>query len=1854
MKIKNAKKIVGLMVGILIGINTYACSITPTFNYTIERSCGLPYIVKIFNTSSGNFNNSTKFWLKVNGQSMDTILGLDSVTVLLKKSGNNSLKLFVKDSSGCIDSSSNTTINVTTTAKTILDQSFNRSHSPEWINCLMYQNDPDTFRIKFESADTLKRLKIIWGDGQVDTTGTDLAPNTIKQHLYNSLGSFEVKIITLNASNCYDTIYGKVTNQRIPTAGIIGPPSGNNRGCVPHRLRIINNSYNISNLTKFQIEWGDGESQFLPYNASNDTIYHTYTKGMCAGIIKLTASNVCGSSFTTWNPVDISDKDKALWTVQKTCVPSDNHIFYNNSSDKYCLLPDVKEYFWDFGDGTTFGWTYSKAEQYHKYAKEGDYVITLLARNGCGVDTFKDVIRVFYKPVAGFSYDENRGCNPLTVNLTDTSKGRGYKRFWTITEGNSVYKFSDSILSYTFTKPGTHTVSIKVVNQCDSSIVTKSFVVNDKPTAKFSNLNNGCIPHQVNFNNTSTSYFTNPTFEWHLGNNQTSNLKSPSSKTFTTPGLYEIILIVKDSCGVDTFTQVLEVFGLPVASFNGDTVGCTFDSLKFVNNSTNSTQYNWSMGDNNNYTTSNLNDLKHAYHQTGNYTVRLISGTSSGCKDTAFHQLVIKPGAKAMFDINKSYACAPASFTITDKSLLANQYKWYANNVLVSESNTFNEYSITNDSTIVKIKLLVTSSSSCQNDSIEKTIFTPKNPQALINNNDSGCGILNVLFSNQSTSLFSSQWDLGNSTISNLKNPTTQYLAAKYGDTIYKVKLLVRNWLGCKDSTTSQVKVFVAPTSVFVKDKTSGCGPLQVSFTNQSKTNNSRDTSSLSHQWYVNNNIQTAKNIQSSFNASLSKDTLHKVVLITTSMNGCRDTTEESVTVYPKPKVDFMLNKDKACYSLDVITSNMSAPKGSGSINNMTFEWNFGNGMSSNQINAQASFKSSLFQDTNYTIRLIGYSQHGCIDSAKKQVVVYAKPTAVISLDRNAGCAPLKVRTLNNSRANGNGALMHQWNFNNGFISSAENDSAIYHNNLDNNVNYDIDYVVTTVNGCKDTSKLSLTVYPKPKVDFVISTTKVCSPAVIIANDQSINPGSYRWGLSSVLNQGNASASFALPGLNLYDTIYRIYHQVASPFGCLSDIISKEVLLMGKPVSKFIFNKDSICSIEKVSMLNNSLGAASYLWSFGDGKTSTAVNPSVKYVINPVVTKDTTFDVRLISTSVNGCKDTTFKTTFLISKPLDKMTMDKSFGCTDLNVSFTNNSNDFKTLYWDFGDKSATEVGQSANHTFVNQTESLVLQPKITLVRSMFNCRDTITSTVLVYPKPVADFSSVRPDVCDDGLFQFVDKSKNSYKNTWTVNSTDVYEQKNINYKFNYSLVQDTLYNIKLVISNIYNCKDSALKTITLKPKMVLGFQKNPITSCENGKIDFTNLSKNAVRYFWRFGDGGISNEVNPSYIYDRYGYFKIMLYGYNDDGCVDSTDGTEFMRVYEKPIADFTYGPIVPKLPNAIVDFVAKPIVYGTNLDELRYEWDFGDNSGESSNNFKKTPTHKYEIAGNVNVTLIVSNDNCSDMIQKPIFIDDPKPVVDFTASVIEGCAPLKVDFNSQSVHGVSYRWIFGDGTPDSEEENPTHYFRNEGVYDVTLVVTGTGGVTSKTQYKLVNVYAKPLADFYASKTDLTIPNAVFKMINLTDNVVSNKWAVFDSIGNVIQTSNFRDPSFFVNQVGRFDVRLIAENSMGCVDTAYKSTYLRTEQPGFVYTPSAFTPNNNGMNEVFKPSLFNVKQRNYVFAVYNRWGEKVFETTDLEGEWDGVFKGVQCPQETYVWSISGEFENNELFSQRGTVTLLR
>lgn len=1829
-----------------------ACNVTPSFTYSLSNTCGIPTIVSASNTSSGSQNTASKYWWKVNyAMVTDTIIGKASQTLFLKRGGVNYVRLFVKDLNGCIDSA-NANITVTTSAKTILDQNQNYTYEPKWMNCLQFVTDPDSFRINFESADTLKNLRILWGDGSSDLTGNNLLPNTKKTHLYTTLGLYHLKIITTTGS-CTDTVYGLVYNQRQPTAGIVGPVSGSNRGCVPHTLRIINNSYNISNNTTFAIDWGNGDMETKPYTAYQDTFFHTYRKGVCSGVIKITASNLCGGSFSTWNPIDISEKDKAKWTVTTTCVSTGNYIFQNNSTDKYCLIPDIKEYFWDFGDGTTFGWTTSKGNQSHNYKTEGDYIVKLIAKTACGNDTFRGLVRVFYNPVAAYTFDKNRGCKPLSVKLIDTSKGRGLNRKWTVVDGSLTKIFTDSILNYTFVNPGNNSVNLSVNNPCSTVSITKPFIVTDVPKAKFDTLYNRCIPVVTSFKNTSTSYFSSAKYTWHFGDGTSSTQKNPGTKIYNTPGTYTVKLYVTDSCGTDSMFRTFTAYGRPKSIVKGDSAGCSYTRSYFTNSSLGANDFLWLWGDNTFNTRTDTSYIQHIYYSSGNFNVKLIATNSNGCKDTSSAIIYIKAGAKADFTINNPAACAPATFKITNKSVYGKNYKWYANNILVSTDSLIADSILYTDTTIVRVKLVTNSLSTCRTDSMEKVYFTPKNPKALVTNIDSGCGPFKVVFNNPSTFAYRSSWNFSNGSVSNLKNPTVIFHPALNNDTNYLVKLRVQNWLGCADSTTTSIKVFPHPKANFSRSDTAACGPKFISFNNTSKTNNANPYSSLKHLWnFGDGTSDTATSPSHTFRPDPKKDTTYRILLRTTSINGCADSLYKTFKVFPRPTIKFTPDKLDGCALLPVNFANQSVPNDTGSIRIMSFNWNSGNGITSTSRDFNAVYNASLYGDTSYKVTLIGSTEHDCLDTLIKTITVHPNPIAKFNVTMPSFCTPVNLKTINASVSRDLYPLSHQWNFGNGYQSGSVDDSTIYINTTNKDIPFTITYQAISKFNCRDTASYNFIVHPKPIARFSISSNKICAPAQLFVADSSINAYTYYWGEGNNAIGNQTSQNLRLNGIKIFDTTYTIAHAVQSDKGCLSDTVYKAVLVIGQPLAEFNYSKDSACMREALSLINNSLGSARFNWNFGDNNTSTAVHPKHLYKDTNGNGRDTTFTIRLIASSSAGCKDTFSKKVSLVSPASDGIFLSQSVGCSDLKVTLQNRSTAFPAVWWDFGDNTTPGYGDTVSHTFINNTGNITFQPTIKLYRQKHNCRDTVKSSVLVYPLPIADFRVTRTDPCNDGTHQFISSSKYQSALTWLLDSTTITGYNSFNYKLGSSSYYDTFYPITLKADNLYGCSDTTDIVVRVKPKLFVQFNTNPLIACEDALVSFTNTSISTKRFMWKFGDGFTSNDINPSHAYTQYGNYVVTLYGYDKDGCVDSSKGNGTVKIIERPVADFDYLPAQPKLPNALVNFTAKPTIFSTNVDSLNYDWDFGDGA-PSNNKTDKNPSHTYNNAGTVEVKLIVNNKGCESIVSKFIYIEDPKPIADFTPDITEGCIPLRVTFDNTTQHGITYRWVFGDGTPDSYEAEPSHIFEIPGTWDVTLVATGSGGTGSITKKYLITANPSPVLDFSTNKRFLPLPNAIFNMQNNSSSVI-NIWDVFDSTGAIIQSSKLRDATFNINQIGLYDVRLISSNAYGCVDTLLKPAYIGTIGQGYVYLPNAFAPNSLAKNRSFMPSLYNVMERDYTFRVFNRWGEMVYETHDLNGHWDGKFNGNICEQDVYIYTVNGTYYNEEQFSFRGTVTLLR
>jgi len=244
------------------------------------------------------------------------------------------------------------------------------------------------------------------------------------------------------------------------------------------------------------------------------------------------------------------------------------------------------------------------------------------------------------------------------------------------------------------------------------------------------------------------------------------------------------------------------------------------------------------------------------------------------------------------------------------------------------------------------------------------------------------------------------------------------------------------------------------------------------------------------------------------------------------------------------------------------------------------------------------------------------------------------------------------------------------------------------------------------------------------------------------------------------------------------------------------------------------------------------------------------------------------------------------------------------------------------------------------------------------------------------------------------------------------------------------------------------------------------------------------------------------------------------------------------------------------------------------------------------------------------------------------------PLPNVLFTASTPSACGKLCAQFTNATPGTQSLSWSFGDGTA-SALLNPNHCYNSPGVYSVTLLVKDTNGcVNSATNPNMMTVYANPVAEFTLGPQPTTIlePKICFTD-HSTPDVTSWYWN-FDDINDAVSDS-VKNPCHSYTDTGTYCVSLIVHNANGCWNTT--STCLMIEPFFALYVPNAFTPNDDGLNDVFQPKGTFIDTHSYNLMIFDRWGEMIFHTNNWDEGWDGrANKGaLVAPLGTYVWRIT-------------------
>lgn len=422
-------------------------------------------------------------------------------------------------------------------------------------------------------------------------------------------------------------------------------------------------------------------------------------------------------------------------------------------------------------------------------------------------------------------------------------------------------------------------------------------------------------------------------------------------------------------------------------------------------------------------------------------------------------------------------------------------------------------------------------------------------------------------------------------------------------------------------------------------------------------------------------------------------------------------------------------------------------------------------------------------------------------------------------------------------------------------------------------------------------------------------------------------------------------------------------------------------------------------------------------------------------------------------------------------------------------------------------------------------------------------------------------------------------------------------------------------------------------------------------------QVGFTDTVGNAVTYEWNFGDGSpVQTTTVPatSHTYTNTGVFQIMLISIDSSSCnISDTSYATIRAGSNKANVGFTDFKIPPCTSLTYQFNDTSTLVAGDKpFTDSSFVWSFGA-GGAPVKAGLDSETYTYPAPGDYTVQLILVDTNyCNapDTVSEDLHVAINVKAQFSTPST--GCTPYNAQFTDNSIGGTQWSWNFGDpasGSNTSTIEDPTHLYTSPGSYTIKLVVTDTSTcnkVDSTTQ--TIQLATKPTAAFTWGPNPAIANTPVVFTNNSSEDAVTFKWLFGD--GDTLVTSSRDTVSHQYNATGAYNACLIATNATGCSDTTCQTVNAITIPE--LDVPNAFTPGRFGENGVIKVRGYAVASMDW--KIYNRWGQLVFESLDLDTGWDGNFRGQLQPMDVYAYTLSVVFTNGTHAVKTGDITLLR
>lgn len=889
------------------------------------------------------------------------------------------------------------------------------------------------------------------------------------------------------------------------------------------------------------------------------------------------------------------------------------------------------------------------------------------------------------------------------------------------------------------------------------------------------------------------------------------------------------------------------------------------------------------------------------------------------------------------------------------------------------------------------------------------------------------------------------------------------------------------------------------------------------------------------------------------------------------------------------------------------------------------FIWNFGNGTITNGQEAEVVFSKA----GTYNVKLIAVYKNNAV-AVTKQIVVNPVVSVKLTTDRNFICTPGAIKFT--APATGISDT-YFWDFGDGSGPISGNSDTISHYFSAKQL-YDVKLKVVDSSGCFDTVSTQVSLMD-PTISGAVAPASGCIPAVATFSTTADIPAlssvaGYSWDFGdggSVVTNNSSSINHTYSDTKSHSPLVTI----TTTEGCVATFKYPTVAYGTPPTNPVAYPfKTVICGSETAQFVSKATKANSYIWNFGDGTGKTVSDTIVEHKFKTLGVKNVT-----VTPAFNGCRGT--PVTFQIEVVGVIASFNYSNNCLDKNsFSFKNTSQgNLSAITWNFGDGSPEVITKDTRHTFppadVSGTNLIVMD-------SITGCSDTsFRSIYTAVPILInADSSLCRNSETSFQILKSYENPSATY--TWHVAGNITGAKKDTSY----TTIADSLGNFEnfVIINNGSGyCRD----TIHLDHKILvrgpdLSFTSQPAI-CFDSLFSVKNNSKpfipadSIVSWYWNFGAGTTSYDVyQPEpFSYNKYGKYDVKLIATDINGCIDSL--TKPLTINPLPFVQTipTLDTLCAGTPDTLIAFHNNSLTWTSASDLSCETCDTVLANPSVSTKFYAIATNRYGCT---------YRDSVMVMVYSPFVARTPDPnlyVCQTDTVVLKMEPPMK-----QIV------WSPSEGLSNPSDYDPVVL----PLTNVTYTATLTDSVGCFTSSADINVRVKSLPSVKAG-ADTSYPfNEPFSIHpTYSSNISSYNWTP----SSLLSCTSCAFPNGTASESETYHIKVVSDS--GCVAEDSITIFVQCKE-SYILMPTAFTPNNDGLNDYYYPITRGIKTI-LKFSIYNRLGQLVFEGSNFSPNekslgWNGQLKSKGQPGSVFVYYIEALCDQGETVYKKGSFVLLR